>query len=162
MRPGLFSLLEKTSSKLIQARDIREHLDNHFADTGTGKWKSFKKRLASQSFVDAVKQDERSDAKLKRWSTVLHKHLAARNVPTFQVPSQSSSKMYTVKYHPDLNRFTCSCGDFTYVQSVRTAKNRDCKHIQMTKLELDAQGKKLEKKAMSAAAARILRELTEG
>lgn len=154
MKPGVFGLLDKLAAK-APSRAIQEHLDSHFSDSGTGKWKSFKKRLVNPAFVQAVRKDDRSDTKLKRWSNVLHKHLTAK-VESFQVPSQSSSKMYTVKYHPDLNRFTCSCGDFTYVQSVKTGKKRDCKHIQLTKLELDSQGKKLEKKAMAAAAARLL------
>jgi predicted nucleic acid-binding Zn finger protein len=161
MRPGLFRLLEKCSAKTNPSPELQKFLDDHFTDTGTGKWRPFKKKLVSPRFVDAVRKDERSDAKLKRWSNVLHKHLTAK-AEAFKVPSQSSGKSYTVKYHTDLNRFTCGCPDFTYAQSVKTSKNRDCKHIQLLKMELKSQGKQLEKRAMAGAASRLLAELRKG
>jgi hypothetical protein len=102
MRPGLLNFLEKVSAAHSQPQH-EEFLDEHFSVTP--QWKAFRKKLKAKSFVEAVKQDTRSDEKLKRYSEANGKHLRAHGVPTFPVPSQSSGKSYTVKYHPDDGRF---------------------------------------------------------
>jgi hypothetical protein len=158
MRPGLLSLLTKLSAVQVQPHD-QEFLDEHFGISPA--WKDFKKKLRNKSFVEAVKQDTRSDEKLKRYSEANSKHLRARGVPTFPVPSQSSSKTYSVKYHPDDGRFSCSCGDWVHARSHQVSKpKQDCKHIWLVKHELkqsgtDVQGM-VKKAAMGRAAARLL------
>lgn len=157
MRRGFFQLLEKHAA----VADPAKFLEKHFSDP---RWEEFRKKLRSKTFVRAVKTDDRSDSKLKRYAEMNHRHKVDKG-PIFPVPSQTSGRTYTVKYHPDLDRFSCNCGDWHYTQSHKTGKNRDCKHIQMAKLELREQGipkRELRKMAMTAAAARLLEELGKG
>jgi len=141
----------------------QEFLDEHFSVDP--KWKAFRAKLRSKSFVEAVKADTRADSKLKRYSDGNAKHLQARGVPTFPVPSQSDGgKSYAVKYHADVDRFTCNCGDWIHKRSWRQGqKTRDCKHIWLVKNELKNQGTTPEdltkKAAAGAAATRLLRAL---
>lgn len=161
MRPGLFQLHKLAmATKLQPSPAHQEFLDSHFSEPGTAKWKAFKNKLRSSAFVSAVKQDDRADSKLKRYSEMNSRHMRAKDVPVFKVPSQSSSKMYTVKFHPDVDRYTCNCGDWVHVRSVQTRKaKKDCKHVQMVKLELQATGRRpeqeMEKKARGRAAAAL-------
>lgn len=160
MTPGLFNILEKVSAVKIRPQD-QEFLDEHFSLSPA--WKDFRKKLKAKSFVEAVKEDPRSDSKLKRYSEANGMHLRDRKVPAFPVPSQSSNKTYNVKYHPQTGRFSCSCGDWVHARSHQTAKTKqDCKHIWLVKNELRQSGtdinSMLEKKAF-AAAVRKLKEV---
>ncbi len=147
MTPTLFMMMHKTSATLAPSLQHQEFLDNHFTDTSTAKWKEFKKKLRSKSFVSAVKQDDRADDKLKRFSASLNRHFTGKG-PKFDVPSQNSSRSYVVKYHPDKDSFSCSCGDWTYKQSTKPqVKKQECKHVSMLKHELQARGEVLEKRA---------------
>lgn len=158
MRASLFSLL-KTAGIKVQPKH-QEFLDEHFAVDP--KWKKFRAKLRSSSFVDAVQADTRANAKLKRYSEGNAKHLQARGVPTFPVPSQSDGgKSYDVKYHADADRFTCNCGDWIHKRSWRQGqKTKDCKHVWLVKNELKNQGiepQDLTKQAaMGAVAAKLL------
>lgn len=154
MTPGLFQFLTKVAGTHAPEREDQEFLDEHFIKPGTDKWKAFRKRLRSKAFVAAVKQDERSDTKLKRFSESLNRHYTGKG-ETFQVPSLSSARTYTVKFHPDKDSFSCSCGDWTYAQSVKKNK-QECKHVLMVKRELNAQGTKLKKEASSRVASMML------
>lgn len=161
MRPGLLSFLEKVSAVQSQPQH-EEFLDEHFGISPM--WKNFRKKLRSKSFVEAVKQDTRSDEKLKRYSEANGQHLRARGVPTFPVPSQSSGKSYTVKFHPDTERYSCSCGDWIHARSHKVGKKQqDCKHIWLVKNELKQSGadaqSMLEKKAFVTAIKRLQMEL---
>lgn len=162
MRPGLLSLLTKLSAVQIRPQDS-EFLDEHFGVNPA--WKDFRKKLKTKAFVEAVKQDTRSDEKLKRYSEANGKHLRARGVPTFPVPSQSSNKTYTVKYHPDDGRFSCSCGDWIHARSHQTSKSKqDCKHVWLVKNELKQSGTDIQsmvkKAALGMAAARLLESMS--
>ena len=139
MMPQLFQMLTKLAA-IATSKDHQEFLDDHFVDTGTAKWKTFKNKLTSPKFVAAVRQDERADSKLKRYSENNARHMQAKGIPSYKVPSQSSGKSYTVKYHPDIKKYSCNCGDWVHKQSTK-GKGGDCKHVQMLKLELRAQGK---------------------
>lgn len=162
MKPGLFKFLTKVAAPQAQPKH-QEFLDEHFSINPA--WKDFKKKLRSKSFVEAVKQDTRADEKLKRYSEGNARHVQARGVPTFPVPSQSSGKSYNVKYHPDINRFTCNCGDWVHKKSHEENKTQqDCKHIWLVKNELKNKGttiKSLVKQAAAGrAAASVLRSLS--
>lgn len=164
MRQGLLTFLSDMQ-KLATPQSQPQHdefLDSHFSLSP--QWKTFKKKLRAKSFVEAVRQDNRSDDKLKRYSEANAKHVQARGVPTFSIPSMSSGKKYSVKYHEDLDRFTCNCGDWVHARSHQTGKaSQDCKHIKHLKSQLDYLGKSpeeaMKKMAMGQAASRILSEL---
>lgn len=152
MKPGLFSFLEKISAPLAHPQH-QEFLDEHFSIAP--QWGTFKKKLKSKTFVEAVKQDTRADDKLKRYSEANGKHLQARGVPTFTIPSMSSTGKYTVKYHPDIDRFTCNCGDWVYKRSHQQRKpNKDCKHITLIKTQLKTSGRSEEDLVKKAALSR--------
>ena len=156
MRPGLFSLLTKLAG-LAPSVQHQEFLDSHFTDSSSSRWRAFKNKLVSPRFVDAVKQDERADSKLKRYSENNARHMQAKGVPSYQVPSQSSGKSYSVKYHPSVDRFSCNCGDWVHKKSTK-GKGGECKHVKMVKRELQEQGIPKEKQAAlrGAAAAALL------
>ena len=162
MKPGLFQLLTKVAAPVeAPSRPHQEFLDGHFAVSPD--WKGFKNKLTSKKFVEAVKHDPRADKKLQRYAEMNGKHMQAKGVPIFQVPSQSTSKMYTVKFHPDAERLSCNCGDWVHQRSWRTGKRtRDCKHIKLLQMELKNSGQQLEKVAMVSAASRLLSELKSG
>jgi len=141
----------------------QDFLDDHFGVAP--EWKKFLSKLKSPAFVDAVKADTRADFKLKRYSEGNAKHLQAKGVPTFPVPSQSSgAKSYNVKYHADIDRFTCNCGDWVHKRSWRKGQTtRDCKHVWLVKNELKNQGVStqdlIKQAAFGSAAARLLASL---
>lgn len=160
MRSGLLTFLTDMQ-KLAALRSQPQHedfLDNHFSLSP--QWKTFKKKLRSPSFVSAVKQDTRSDDKLKRYSDANAKHLQARGVPTFVIPSRTSSGKYSVKYHPDIDRFSCNCGDWVHTRSHQTGKSQqDCKHIAQVRTKLHTTGKAPEELAKQAAMGRAALQL---
>lgn len=161
MHPGIFNFL-KTAGIRVEPKH-QEFLDQHFGVEPA--WKRFRAKLRSPSFTDAVKVDPRADSKLRRYSEANAKHIQAKNVPTFPVPSQSDSKKtYDVKYHVENDRFSCNCGDWIHKRSWRQGKQiQDCKHVWLVKNELKNKGitsQDLTKQAaVVAAASRILKEL---
>ena len=161
MKSGLLDLLTKLSAVRVEPHH-QEFLDEHFSLSP--QWKTFRKKLRAKSFVEAIRQDDRADKKLRRYSEANAKHIQARGVPTFSILSQTSRKSYSVKYHADDDRFSCNCGDWIHARSHQTNKKRqDCKHISHVKNQLEYMGKKPEdlKKtaAMSRAALRLLDSL---
>jgi hypothetical protein len=163
MKPGLFKLMSKFAAEKAPSEAHQAFLDNHFTEPDKSKWDSFKEKLRSKSFVSAVKQDDRADQKLKRFAQSLNEHMTGKG-PAYNVPSQTSTRDYQVKFHPSTGAFSCSCGDWTYARSTKASKNlRECKHITQLKTELRAKGKKLTKLAdalvlRGAAAAALLRK----
>ena len=105
-------------------------LDEHFQVDPN--WKKFHRNLRSKSFVATVRQDTRSDSKLKRFVRMvgLRQQSKSKGIPA----PGDGGKTYKIKYHPEARRFSCSCRDWTYKRSV---KNRgpegDCKHIKRMK-----------------------------
>lgn len=162
MNRRLFRSLEKLAAdpRLAPKPQHLEKLDEHFSTPGTAKWKAFKSALRSSGFVAAVKQDLRSDPKLKRFSDNVGRHMQARKVPVFEVPSSSGPREYRVKYHHDVGRFSCNCGDWTYKRSVQTrGSEKDCKHVRMIKSQLGALGKRPEDLTKTATRGRAARRL---
>lgn len=122
MRTGLFSFLKL-------AAPAQEKLDLHFSAPGDGKkWAVFRRELKSKGFLKAVEGDDRSDDKLKLFAQMVHFHKTGKG-PTFPITGDSG-KRYTVKYHPSIERFTCSCPDWTIK---RSTVGEDCKHIKKLK-----------------------------
>ncbi len=139
MNQVLFRALTKTAMATSRTQH-QGFLDQHFESDPN--WKTFKRKLTSPQFVQLVKKDPRADAKLKRYSENNARHLQAKGVPTYKVPSQTSSKSYTVKQHSD-DSFSCNCGDWVHKQSTKSQKGKqECKHIAMLKLRLWAKDQK--------------------
>jgi hypothetical protein len=132
MNRVLFKALTKTAMATSRSQH-QEFLDTHF--DSDPNWKTFKRKLTSPQFVQMVKKDPRADPKLKRYSENNGRHQQAKGVPTFKVPSQTSSKTYTVKKHSD-ETFSCNCGDWVHKQSTKAKKDKECKHVARVKLRL--------------------------
>ncbi len=142
MNSVLFRALSKTAMpKPKKPEEYQGFLDHHFVTPETAKWRAFRKKLISPGFVQAVKKDDRSDTKLRRYAENNGRHMQAKGVPVYKVPSQTSSKTYTIKFHPDQQAFSCNCGDWVHKQSTKSKKDKECKHITRLKLDLWAQGK---------------------
>lgn len=140
MKPGLFSLL-KIAAKKSQPQH-NDFLDEHFSISP--KWKDFRTKLKSPTFIEAVRQDTRANEKLIRYAENNGRHAQAKNVPVFKVPSQSSSIAYTVKYHPSIDEYSCNCGDWIHSRSHQENKeNKNCKHIKLIKEREDNKLKKM-------------------
>lgn len=137
MKPGLFSILEKIAATEAPKPETQEFLDSHFSLKRD--WRQFKNKLVSKKFVEAVKNDPRADKKLQRYVELNGKHMQAKGGPVYPVPSMTGTGSYNVKYHSDLNRFSCNCGDWVHQRSWRKGqKTMDCKHIKAVKSDLKA------------------------
>lgn len=101
-------------------------LDMHFGISP--QWTDFHKKLKDPSFISAVKSDTRSDDKLKAFVQAVGMRDQAKG-KSVKAPSDSNGS-YKIKYHPQANRFSCTCPDWTYKQSVGGG---ECKHIQRMK-----------------------------
>lgn len=109
----------------VQRKD-QDFLDEHFGVTP--KWDDFHKKLKNKAFVTAVQTDTRTDDKLKAFVSALSMREQAKG-PSVKAPSDVSGN-YKVKYHPEHDRFSCTCPDWTFKRSVSGA---DCKHISRIK-----------------------------
>lgn len=121
---------------MARARPInpqhQEFLDEHFQSGVSSDWPAFRKKLRGKAFVRSVKQDARSDAKLKRFARMIGYRQSSRQAG---VPIMGDTgKKYKVRYHPEAKRFSCSCKDWTYARShKRRGSSGDCKHINRIK-----------------------------
>lgn len=107
-----------------------EFLDEHFGVSP--QWKAFHRKVRSEKFVNAVKSDTRSDRKLKRFAKMIG--MRERSKQEGLSIMGDSGKSYTVKYHPEAKRFSCSCGNWTYKRSVKNrGRGGNCKHIDRMK-----------------------------
>jgi hypothetical protein len=116
----------------------QDFLDNHFGVQSD--WMSFHKKLKDPSFLAAVQADTRTNDSLRTSAEAIgmREQTKGRSV---KVPSDVSGN-YKVKYHPQQDRFSCSCPDWTYKQSV---SGGDCKHVQ--RLKQNAKDKLMNKEA---------------
>ena len=110
----------KIAAELAPRPELQQRLDDHFVSPDSNKWGQFRQALRSKAFVQAIQQDPRADDKLKKYTTMLHKHMHGKG------PRQQVGK-YTVKWHEDIGRHSCSCLDWKYKKS---HGGGDCKHIQ--------------------------------
>lgn len=126
MNQKLFNFLKLASGS-------QEKLNQHFSAPGDGKkWAVFRRELKSKGFVKAIESDDRADAKLKQFARMVHLHKTDK-VPAFRVQGDSG-KQYTVKYHPSIERYSCSCPDWTIKHSV---DGGDCKHVKKLVSQVD-------------------------
>lgn len=104
----------------------QNYLDEHFGVSP--KWDDFHKKLKDKSFVTAIGADTRTDDKLKAFVSAVAMREQAKG-PSVKAPSDVSGS-YKVRYHPEHDRFSCTCPDWTFKRSVSGA---DCKHIDRLK-----------------------------
>lgn len=128
-------------------RQYQDFLDEHFSVSP--KWDDFHKKLKNKSFVTAVQHDTRSDDKLKAFVSAVSMREQAKG-PAVKAPSDVSGT-YKVRYHPEHDRFSCTCPDWTFKRSV---SGSDCKHI--SRLKEGAKESLMKKTANMVSAADVL------
>jgi hypothetical protein len=101
-----------------------EILDEHFGGVAPD-WMAFQKRLKDKKFTQAVTEDTRANDKLKAFVSAVSMREQEKG-PSTKVKSDVQGN-YTVKYHSEADRFSCTCPDWTFKKSISGA---DCKHIQ--------------------------------
>lgn len=107
----------------------QEFLDEHFQAGVPSDWRSFHRKLRSKSFAQSVRQDPRSDAKLKRFAKMVSFRQSSKQ-PGVAIVGDTG-RTYKVRYHPEAKRFSCSCKDWTYARSHKhRGTSGNCKHIQ--------------------------------
>lgn len=103
-------------------------LDDHFSSSDPQRWDGFMARMKKdQQFREAAKGHPGSDWKLKRFLNMVGRRedssLKGRKVTGL-------TGTYRVKYHKDIDRYSCTCPDWTYKRSWKgKGQNSDCKHI---------------------------------
>lgn len=127
-------MTSKLFNFLKLAAGSQEKLDMHFSTPGSDskRWALFRRELKSKGFVKAIEADDRSDEKLKQYAKMVHLHKTGKG-PSFSITGDTG-KRYTVKYHSSIDRFTCSCPDWTIKHSV---DGKDCKHIRKLQSQAD-------------------------
>lgn len=120
--------MTKEAAKALAAPHVLEKVDQHLTPSQAHRWQGFSKSLRSKAFVEAFKNDERATPTQRRSAELRHLHLTAKDKGT---KVQGGTGTYTVKYHPTVDRYTCSCGDYTYKKS-GTSKGT-CKHIEQAR-----------------------------
>jgi hypothetical protein len=132
----------------------QEFLDEHFGISP--QWKQFHRKLRGKHFASAVMQDTRSDKKLKRFTKNFGTRQQSKS-PGVEVPGDTGAK-YKIKYHPELDRFSCGCGDWTYARSVKNkGRGGDCKHIKRMKWRAKRRAMKKMASALAGSALRLAR-----
>jgi hypothetical protein len=127
---ALMKLAGVKLARIAAAPEIQDQVDTHFASADPKKWKEFRRRLRDKGFAAAVRRDERSDAKLKRFTDLVGRHVSLKD-PGIPVEG-SEGKKYRVKYHADITRYSCSCPHWTY-KLAPSPEGGDCRHIEQVR-----------------------------
>ena len=104
-------------------KDHQKHIDSLHDKESKDKWDSFADKTKDSSFVKAVKNDPRSDNKLKLHTERLHKMHQSKPVAQIQ---GSRGKSYSVS-KLGTGDYACTCNDWRYKGSVNPGYK--CKHI---------------------------------
>lgn len=105
---------------------LEQHFDSDALSTPAEKakrWSTFRSAIKGTAFTDAVLADPRADEKLKAFAAIMHTR-ATDAVPASRIRGKTGT--YTIKYHPGLQRISCTCPDWTYKHSIGGG---DCKHV---------------------------------
>ncbi len=125
-KPSLLQRLGHFFTKTFYDKNMKDHqrsIDSLHKEESKDKWDSFADKAKDSSFVDAVKNDPRSDDKLKMHVARLNDLHNGNQVASIR---GSRGKSYTVTKLPN-GDFGCSCNDWRYKGSVTPGYK--CKHI---------------------------------
>jgi hypothetical protein len=129
-KPSLFNKLTHFFTKAFYSKGDKKQqkqVDNLFKKESPQQWESFADKVKDPNYLKVLKDDPRSDSKLKLHADSLHKLHNGSEVSKVK----GSRGTYTIKKLSD-GSLGCTCNDWKYVRSV-SAQNRDCKHIQKYK-----------------------------
>ena len=124
--PGLLRRLGHFFTKTFYGKKMKGYqkdLDSLHEEESKEKWDNFADKAKDKSFVQAVKNDPRSNEKLKTHVESLNKLHNGKQVASI---SGSKGKSYQVIKMSDGN-YGCSCNDWRYKGSVNPGYK--CKHI---------------------------------
>jgi len=124
--PNLFQRLGHFFAKAFYGKNMKDHqktIDSLHKEESKEKWDSFADKAKDSSFVKAVKNDPRSDDKLKMHTERLHEMHKAK--PLAQIQG-TKGKTYTVSKIGN-GDYSCTCNDWRYKGSVNPGYK--CKHI---------------------------------
>ena len=124
--PSLLQRLGHFFTKTFYGKKMKEHqksIDSLHEEESKEKWDSFADKTKDPSFVKAIKNDPRSDSKLKMHAENLGKLHAGKEVAQIR---GSKGKTYSV-INLGNGSLGCTCGDWRYKGSV--TRGYKCKHI---------------------------------
>ena len=102
-------------------------LADHFSSTDASRWEPFLARIKDKQFREEAKKHQGADWKLKRFLNMVGRHMDS---PRKGRKVTGLTGNYRVKYHPEIDRYSCSCPDWKYKRSWKAkGQNSDCKHI---------------------------------
>lgn len=125
-KPGLLERLGHFFTKTFYSKNMKDHqkaIDNLHNEESKSNWDSFADKTKDTSFVKAVKNDPRSNEKLKMHADSLNKLHNGKVVGSVE---GTKSKSYSIINLGD-GRYGCTCNDWRYKGSVNPGYK--CKHI---------------------------------
>lgn len=124
--PNIFQRLGHFFTKAFYGKNMKKHqtaIDSLHKEESKQKWDDFADRAKDKDFVKAVKNDPRSDDKLKLHTERLHQLHTSKPVASI---TGNKGKTYSVTKLPT-GDYACSCNDWRYKGSVTPGYR--CKHI---------------------------------
>lgn len=124
--PTLLQRLGHFFTKAFYGKQMKEHqksIDSLHKEESKSKWDNFADKTKDPSFVKAVKNDPRSDAKLIMHAERMGELHRGKAVATIR---GTKGKSYTVTTLPS-GDYGCTCNDWRYKGSVTPGYK--CKHI---------------------------------
>ena len=124
--PGLLERLGHFFTKAFYGKKMKDHqksIDSLHKEESKSKWDNFADRTKDPSFVKAVKNDPRSNDKLKMHAESLNKLYNGKVVGSVR---GSKNRTYNI-INLGNGRYGCTCGDWKYKGSVNPGY--ECKHI---------------------------------
>ncbi len=119
---GIPKLAGLSGSK--EQREAQHRADQHFRSDSPKKWDAFIDKVKRKSFVAAVANDVRADAKLQRHTDQMNRLLTGKKVDTVR---GDTGEYDIVKLRG--GGHGCTCADWRYKKSVAPAGEQDCKHL---------------------------------
>jgi len=126
---GVWDNLKAGIQSLLGLRPTDARAESHFKSKKPD-WNKFDSAVESPGFRKAVLADPRSDKKLRQFTTMQGK-IKGFDGDRTKVLSSKGDKSYSVQYHKDIGRFSCTCPDFKYKRTFD--KGGECKHIKQVK-----------------------------
>ena len=130
-QPSFLSRLGHFFTKAFYGKKMKDHqksIDSLHEEESKEKWDSFADKTKDSSFVRAVKNDPRSDNKLKMHADRLNKLHNGTELASIR---GSKGRAYSVIKLSD-GTFGCTCNDWRYKGSVNPSYS--CKHIKEYKM----------------------------
>jgi len=119
--------LKKTAALPIskEQREAKHRANTHFRSDDPKKWDDFLDHAKRKSFVTAVQQDTRSDAKLERHVDQMNRLLTGKEIEKVRVGDGGEYSITRLRG----GGVGCTCPDWRYKKSVAGKGEQDCKHI---------------------------------